>query len=379
MTQLILIAVNLILIMAGRYTGGYVIEPKIGIHNNVIVLDFRNLYPSIIVTHNIDPTTLNKKDCKKKVKVPGFERWFCQDKVAPVPKRIKKILEERWKLKKQLKKKYYPKLAKKEQQLKLAANIAYGYFGYAESPYYSIECAESISAFGRHYIQKVIKDAGKAGLNVIYGDTDSVFITGSTSKTKQFLDKTNNSLPGIIKLEFRGIYKKGLFVSTKGGKGAKKKYALIDKKGELMIRGFETRREDWCQLAKETQKKILNYVLLEKNKEAIVYTRTIVKKLKDKKVKLSDLVLTVQLTKSVEKYKVSSAHVEVAKKMDRVKEGTMIRFIIAKGNGPIFKRAKPINKARISDIDEDYYINKQVIPAAMRVLSIFGVKENELK
>jgi len=365
--------------MAGRYTGGYVIEPKTGIHKNVIVLDFRNLYPSIIVTHNIDPTTLNRKDCKRKVSVPGFERWFCQDKIAPVPKRIKKILEDRWKLKAQLKKKYDPKLAKKEQQLKLAANIAYGYFGYPKSSYYSIECAESISAFGRHYIQKVIKYAGKAGLNVIYGDTDSVFITGSQSKAKHFLDKINKSLPGIIKLEFRGIYKKGLFVSTKGGKGAKKKYALIDEKGELLIRGFETRREDWCMLAKDTQKKILNYVLLEKNKEAIAYTKTIVKKIKNKKVKLSDLILSVQLTKSIEKYKVSSAHVEVAKKMNNVQEGTMIKFIITKGSGPIFKRAKPINKAKINQIDEDYYINKQVIPAAMRVLSIFGVKENQLK
>lgn len=365
--------------MAGRYAGGYVIEPKMGIHKNVIVLDFRNLYPSIIVTHNIDPTTLNKKNCKKKVVVPGFDRWFCQDKPAPVPKRIKKILEERWKLKKQLKKKFDPKIAKKEHQLKLAANIAYGYFGYTESPYYSIECAESISAFGRHYIQKVIKDAEKSGLSVVYGDTDSVFITGSISKAKQFLKKINKSLPGIIELEFRGLYKKGLFVTTKEGKGAKKKYALIDNKGELLIRGFETRREDWCMLAKDTQKIILKYVLQDKVNEAVKYTRDVIKKLKAKKVKVSDLIITVQLTKHVSKYKVSSAHVEVAKKMNHIKPGTMIKFVINKGAGPISKRAEPAAKAKIKNIDENYYINKQVIPAAIRVLGIFGIKESELK
>ena len=359
-----------------RYKGGYVREPKAGIHKNVIVLDFRNLYPSIIVTHNIDPSTLNKRGCKKKVKVPGFDRWFCQDKIAPVPKRIKKILEERWKLKKQLKKKYDPKIAKKEQQLKLAANIAYGYFGYTKSPYYSIPCAESISAFGRHYIQEVMKRAEKEGFNVIYGDTDSVFLTGPVKKAKIFLKKINKWLPGIVELQYRGVYKKGLFVSGKTGKGTKKKYALIDKKGELLIRGFETRREDWCKLAKDTQTKVLKYVLLGKTKQAVSYVKGVIKKLENNKVNISDLIITVQLTKPISEYKVRSAHVEVAKKMKGIKEGTMIKYFITKGKGPISERAK--NKSTIKNIDKKYYIEKQIIPSSLRVLSIFGIKESDL-
>lgn len=364
--------------MAGRYAGGYVREPKTGIHKNVIVLDFRNLYPSIIVTHNIDPSTINKK-CNKKIRVPGFNRWFCQDKIAPVPKRIKKILEERWKLKRQLKKKYDPKIAKRERQLKLAANIAYGYFGYTESPYYSIKCAESISAFGRYYMQEVMKRAEKDGFNVIYGDTDSVFLTGSVKKAKTFLRKINKWLPGIVQLEFRGLYKKGLFVSTKTGKGAKKKYALINGKGQLLIRGFETRREDWCNLAKDTQTKILKYVLLGKTKESVDLVKKVIKKVKDHKTKVSDLVITVQLTKPVSQYKVKSAHVTAAKKMKNVKAGTMIKYVIIKGKGSISDRAEPVNKINIKDIDENYYIEKQIIPAAMRVLSMFNVKEQNLK
>ena len=265
-----------------RYKGGYVKEPKIGIHKNIIVLDFRNLLPSIIITHNIDITTFCKK-CKKKVFVPGFkDRWFCQDKRAEIPKRLEKILKERWELKKKIKKlkgKEKEKTIKKAYQLKLAANITYGKFGYPKSSHYNVKIAESITAFGRYYIKYVINQAEKNGLNVIYADTDSVFLTNSTIKNaKEFLKKINKSLPGIMKLEYRGFYKKGLFVSKKGGKGAKKKYALIDNKGNILIRGFETRREDWCNLAKTTQEHVLKLVLEDKIKDAVEYVKQLSEK-----------------------------------------------------------------------------------------------------
>jgi len=62
------------------YKGAIVIEPKKGIHSDILIFDFRSLYPTIIVTHNIDPATFNEKGCKKKVKVPEFDWYFCQDK-----------------------------------------------------------------------------------------------------------------------------------------------------------------------------------------------------------------------------------------------------------------------------------------------------------
>ncbi|MDD5416515.1 MAG: DNA polymerase domain-containing protein [Candidatus Aenigmarchaeota archaeon] len=360
-----------------QYKGGYVKEPITGIHKNIIVLDFRNLYPSIIVTHNIDPTTLNKQ-CKTKVMVPGFNRWFCQDKIAPIPKRIKKILEDRWEIKKKLEKKYDEKLAKKEKQLKLAANIAYGYFGYRNSPYYSVECAESISAFGRSYIQMVILKAQEEGFRVIYSDTDSVFLSGNQKKVMKFLKKVNNDLPGIIKLEYRGTYKKGLFVTTKTGRGAKKKYALMNGKGEMTIRGFETRREDWCSLAKNMQTEVLKFVLNNQKLKAVNYVKNTIKKVKQHKIKLTDLIITVQLTKPISEYKNIGAHVRVAKKIGNVKVGTTVKFIITKGKGSYSERAESFNKVKIKNIDEKYYIENQIIPSALRVLSVFNVKEKDL-
>lgn len=359
-----------------QYEGGYVHAPKIGLHKNVIVLDFRNLYPSIIVTHNIDPTTLDKPDCMNKIRVPGFKHYFCQDRIAPVPERIKKILEARWEIKKKLAKKYNAKLAEKEKQLKLQANIAYGYFGYPKSSYYSIPCAESISAFGRHYLQMIISEAGKQ-FEVIYGDTDSVFITGSMTKAKTFVKKMNEILPGIIKLEYRGMYKKGLFVTKKSGLATKKKYALIDNKGKLLVRGFEMRREDWCKLAKSTQEKILKYVLTGDKKKAISVAKKTISDLRKRKVKLDDLIISVQMTKPIDEYAAKSAHVEVGKHIG-AREGDMIKYIITNGDGELWERARTVKGIKIKDVDIDYYINKQVLPSAMRVLKMFEVKEEDL-
>ncbi|MEM5804742.1 MAG: DNA polymerase domain-containing protein [Candidatus Aenigmatarchaeota archaeon] len=368
--------------METQYEGGFVKEPKAGMHKGLSVLDFRNLYPSIIITHNIDVKTFCKP-CSEKDRVPGFEdRWFCKKPEGDIPKRLRKILEERWEVKRKLKRKYDEKLAKREQQLKLAANIAYGYFGYRGSPYYNVKIAESIAAFGRYYIKKVISDAEKAGLEVIYADTDAVFLKCGASSAKRLLKKVNRELPGVIRLEFRGYYERGLFVTTKEGRGAKKKYALMDRKGELLVRGFETRREDWCRLAKEVQKRILQLILLEKKSEAVSYARNMLACVREGKVKMEDLVINVQLAKPMSQYKAKTAHLAAARKMRAaglaVSRGMIIRFVIVKGGGPLSERAEPYPGPKLGQIDFDYYAKKQVLPAALRVLQVFGVTEGQL-
>jgi DNA polymerase I/DNA polymerase-2 len=367
-----------------QYRGGFVKEPKTGIFKNIIVLDFSSMLPSIIITHNIDVKTMNCKHKKcKKNKVPGFKRWFCIEKEGKIPKRVKKLLEDRKKIKKKLKKNpRNKKLILKEKQLKLAANITYGYFGYKQSPYYNVKAAESIAAFGRFYLKKVIKEAEKNKFKILYADTDSVFLTGSQKKAKIFLKKINKKLPGIIKLEFQGLYKKGLFVSRKTGVGAKKKYALINRKGEMLIKGFESQRGDWCLLAKNVQKQVLKLVLQDKKDKAVKYVKRIVSNLKKGKAKYKDLVIKVQLAKPLSKYKVTGPHIAVARKLKskdkRVEQGMIISFVITKGKGSISERARASQYAKLKNIDFDYYINNQIVPASLRALSIFGVTKEHL-
>ncbi|MBU3905163.1 MAG: hypothetical protein KJ906_03380 [Nanoarchaeota archaeon] len=172
--------------MIVRYKGGHVEEPKAGLHKNVIVLDFRNLYPSIIVTHNISPETLNCKHekCRVKNMVPEINRWFCVKTEGIIPKRIKKMITYRELIKKHLKSKGLSKtektsLEQKEKRLKLAANIQYGLFSFKRSDHYCVKCGEATSIFGRFYLKKTIDLAEKTGFKLIYADTDSLFLTSN--------------------------------------------------------------------------------------------------------------------------------------------------------------------------------------------------------
>ena len=85
------------------YKGAIVIEPKKGIHSNLVVLDFRSLYPSLIVTFNIDPWTFNFSPCKHKVKVPEHNYYFCNDSPGFIPRHLKYLIDKRKELKQKLK------------------------------------------------------------------------------------------------------------------------------------------------------------------------------------------------------------------------------------------------------------------------------------
>ncbi len=205
-------------------------------------------------------------------------------------------------------------------------------------------------------------------------------------KAEEFVEKANEQLPGIIELEFRGLYEAGIFVAReKGEVGAKKRYALIDYEGNLEIRGFETVRRDWCELAKEIQRKVLVTILKEKNPEkAVEIVRETIRKIKERKVSLDDLIIYEQITRPLSQYEQIGPHVKAAQKARAkgklIGEGMVIGFIIVKGSGSISDRAEPAEDVKLEDYDPEYYINHQILPAAMRVLKALGIsKENVLK
>ncbi len=371
------------------YTGGYVHPPIQGLHDNIGVFDFRSLYPSIIISKNISPETLNCECCKGRLnnKVPDKPYYFCKKEKGFIPLVLEQILKKRIEIKEKMKglkknSQTYKYLYNRQYALKILANASYGYFGYFGSRWYSRECAESIAAWGRYYIKNVIKFAEKEKFKVIYGDTDSLFLKIKNEKeAKEFLEKVNKTLPGEMELEFQGFYKTGLFVSAKTGLAAKKKYALLGFDGSLVIRGFEKVRRDWCNIAKETQEEILRDVLENKKPEkSIEIVREKINALREGKVNMDDLIIYTQITRPLSQYEQIGPHVAAAKKLLNlgvsIGEGSIISYIITKGVGSISSRAVPAEFAE--NYDPEYYIHNQVIPAAMRILSGLGIKEEEL-
>jgi len=374
------------------YAGGFVKEPIGGLHEEIAIMDFRSLYPSIIATFNISPETLNCSCCRKdSYEVPERDYWFCKKKKGFVSSVIKELIDRRTEIKKSMEKvkdkEEHASLNNEQLAVKTVTNATYGYLGFASSKWYCHECAESSAAFGRFYIKKVISEAEKEGFTVIYGDTDSMFVKTEgnlKNKVKIFLEKINKVLPGIIELDLQGFYKRGIFIPRGIGPGtAKKRYALIDNKGVLTIRGLEKVRRDWCNAAKDTQEKVLELILEKKDvKGAIKYVRGVIDDLRDRKIPLKDLVIIEQMSKPLSEYKAIGPHVVAARKIKErgrpIGEGMPILFVITKGKGSISERAEPFEDVDIKDVDNDYYIGHQIIPASLRVLTVLGVTEEEL-
>jgi DNA polymerase elongation subunit (family B) len=169
--------------MTPAYKGAIVIEPKKGIHSNILVFDFRSLYPTVIVTHNISPETFNceHKECEEKNKVPETKWHFCIKKKGFISKHLEELIEERKRVKWQMKKmkedsEEYKRLDNEQYALKILANSVYGYQAFFGARWYKRECGSATANFGRFYITKVIDVAKKNGFEVIYSDTDSLFV-----------------------------------------------------------------------------------------------------------------------------------------------------------------------------------------------------------
>src|SRR3989338_1823453 len=207
----------------------------------------------------------------------------------------------------------------------------------------------------------------------------------TNSQALEFLKKINSELPGIMELELEDFYKRGIWVTTRGGEiGAKKKYALINEKGKMKIRGFETIRRDWCQLARELQNKVLEKILREGNeKSALEYTKEIIKKIKSRNIEKKQLIIRTQLKKPLSEYKAETPHVAMAKKMLEagipISQGMLIEYYIAESsNKKALKREKVVFPEENKLYDIEYYLTKQVLPSIENIFQVFGIHTEDI-
>jgi len=380
-----------------RYEGGFVLEPKPGLYEKIAMFDFTSSYGSVIVTYNLSRSTfvenakssIFRKSGFHEIETGGKKLHFSKE-AGFFPEMLKEIIELRKKFKEELKDK--PDAIKKARSnaFKLLANASYGYLGFFGARYYCAEAAAATAAFARKAIKDTIERINKEGYNTIYSDTDSIaFSIGKKSESDilKFLKKLNSKLPGIMELELEGIFKRGIWVTTRSGTaGAKKKYALIGKDSKLKIRGFETVRRDWCNLAREVQNNVIKQILEDGNeKKSLEYVKEIIKKIKKREVNKESLIIKTQLKKPISEYKAISPHVIAAKKMHEMKipisQGGLVEYFIAE--------IKPGSKAKLvrekvklpnerGEYNIKYYLENQILPAVENIFQVFGIDINSL-
>lgn len=171
--------------------GGYVKQPEVGLHENLVQFDFRSLYPSLIISKNISPDVLYHEDDSFDSLVddeidkedyfisPEHHYMFKKSPKGFIPSVIGNVLDERTRIKTAMKKStdYTEKmmLDVQQQALKRLANTMYGVYGYSRFRWYSFECAQAITAWGRENIKDAMKFAEDYGFYAIYADTDGFY------------------------------------------------------------------------------------------------------------------------------------------------------------------------------------------------------------
>ncbi len=351
--------------------GGYVMESQPGLYDNVLVLDFKSLYPSIIRTFKIDPLGLIIKDDKQEG-IPGFlDAEFSRD-THILPDIVTRLWQER-------------DAAKKDNNqplshaIKIIMNSFYGVLGSFGCRFFNPQLASSITKRGHQIIQKSKVIIEQQGYSVIYGDTDSVFVLLGAGKAedecktigKALQDRLNQwwqqqlkeafQIESHLEIEFETHYLRFLMPTIRGAeKGSKKRYAgMIRQNGEhkMIYKGLESVRSDWTPLAREFQQEL--YQRIFHNQPFEDYIKQVHDDLQNGKLN-DKLTYTKRLRRPLESYtSTQPPQVKAARKMK--KPGRKIHYQITL-DGP-----QPTENIT-SVPDYQHYVDKQLAPVADSIL-----------
>ncbi len=350
----------------------FILKPEPGIYEDVAVVNLKSMYPRIILKHNLSPETFNRES-KIKEKVPEKDYWVCKDRKGIIPIIIENLIIRKSRIQETMQADEL--LRARLYALRLLANSMYAYIASSAARWYSLKCTESITIYGKHYINDFIKHATKKDFKILYGDADSLFFIAKKEETLNLIKNYNKS--ENIELEFDNLYKAAILVSTKEGEGALKKYALIDFENNLSVKGFEVVKSNTPKLIKEVQNNVLKNVLANNKENIIPYIKKIIDNLNKNIVPKEKLVIQTHLQKPLQNYEHITPYVSAAKLMKakdyEIKQGSVVKYIIIKGSNNISKRVKLPEETSQKEYDAEYYINKQLVPALEPIFKVTNI------
>ena len=348
--------------------GGYVLDSKPGLYDNVLVLDFKSLYPSIIRTFGIDPYALHAPGGDR---IEGFAGASFAREGAILPDLVRSIWEERDRAKERGD-------AAMSQATKILMNSFYGILGASGCRFHDSRLASSITRRGHEIIRRTRDVIEQGGETVIYGDTDSLFVllgrgveeTAARERGAAVAAALNawwrrtvereHRLESFLEIELETLFLKFLMPTVRGeATGSKKRYAGLVRTGDgghdLVFKGLESVRTDWTPLARAFQRELYRRVFTGEPFEAYVRD-TLAAMLAGEHDEA--LVYRKRLRQSVEEYTRNvPPHVQAARKLGR--RVRWVRYVIT-GSGP-----EPVEDGHAPPRpDYDHYRERQLAPAA---------------
>ncbi|MCP3979119.1 MAG: DNA polymerase II [bacterium] len=362
--------------------GGHVLEPETGLFRNVLIFDFKSLYPSLIRTFEIDP--LGHIPCPgpddDPIVAPNGAAFRREPGILPallddlVPRRERAKREND---------------SVTSQAIKILMNSFYGVLGTPACRFYDPALANAITGFGREILLWTKARIEQHGYRVLSGDTDSLFVEAGVEDAhearalgERLVVTLNDDLRGHVRrmwrveskleLEFERLYLRLLLPAVRHGTGgARKRYAGLVEEGEgtrVSFTGMEVVRRDWTELAKRVQREL--YGRLFRDRPVDDYLRGVVEDVRAGR--LDDLlVYRKSLRKKLESYTASTPpHVAAARKLGGRPPRTISYLITVDG-------AEPVEKL-CNEIDREHYVQKQVRPVSEPVLAVLGLEFDQV-
>jgi len=391
-----------------KIEGAYVVDPKPGQYRNVYCLDFKSLYPSIIIRDNYSfETYVDRSELEKVLEKLGTTEYsvsrydenvcFVKKPEGILARFAREYLEARAKYKYRLKKMRmddpeYPYIDAIQYAFKRLANALYGMTG-NEGRYFFPQIGNAITAAAREAIHEVERLVEEKGYKVIYGDTDSVYIHGikTEEEAKELIEIVKKKLNLELEIDYIIDY---MYIH-----GKKKKYFFVKQSGELVVKGLEIVRGDSPDYLKDAMKEIIMKLADGKVEEAKEIAHKRIMDLYEGRFEVDDLMSGKTLTKDPGEYadKENNIHVVIALREEKlgrkIMPGDTIYYIVGTPEAvkQVYGVKRPdyelkekkslrgihIDRATEEHVDVNHYA-ELISNALARLLSLFGVTKDEL-
>ncbi len=347
-----------------KYRGGLGVDPVEGIHFDVTVMDFASLYPSIIKVNNLSYETVRcpHEECKKNA-VPQTSHWVCKKKNGLTSLIIGSLRD--------LRVNYYKSLSKKQnitdeqkqlytvvsQALKVILNASYGVMGAEIFPLYFLPAAEATTALGRYIILDTIEKCKDINIEVLYGDTDSLFVKNPTEQQINDIIGLAKKAHGV-ELEVDKEYRYVVLSNRK------KNYFGVTKEGKVDVKGLTGKKSHTPPFIKTLFYELLDVLALVQDKEQFENAKKQVsekiadyaKRVQEKSIPLEDLTFNVMISKAPSEYvKTVPQHIRAAKQLETIREikkGDIISYVKILNKPGV----KPVELAKQGEIDSGKYM-----------------------
>ena len=369
----------------GHIEGGYVHSLDPGLYEWICVLDFKSMYPSIIIDRNLCFTTMSEDG---EIETPhGVKFSSPEQKKGLLPDLLLNLMTKRDSAKKlqaaaqtETEEQYYRRV---QEAIKILMNSVYGVFASYFYRFTNLDIGASITAYAREYVKEILKDLEKEGLDVIYGDTDSVFFRSPHTNLEETIDFGQKIAErysvGAKQLEFEKILQP--FFSH----GVKKRYVgkQIWPKEGMLIRGYETRRTDSFPVQVWALKDVFAKLMDLDVDDALETARDWVTKVSNGEIEKQHYVIskTVNLER---KYvnEDNQAHLQAYKKYIKTGRpfisGMKVSFIVTNAKVSPMEVEPFIPDEECPEPDYDYYVDR-IAKSLSRVTDVFEWDAKALK